>query len=77
MTKRKQSSGCLGVLMWPFVALWTLVATLIKLVGRVVAFGLGFVLMIVGLILTATVIGAVVGVPLAAFGFLLMIRSLF
>ena len=77
MKRRKERSGCLGVLLWPFVALWTLVATIIKVVGRVVAFIVGLALMIVGAILTVTIVGAVVGVPLAVLGLLLVTRSLF
>lgn len=62
---------------WPFVALWDLIAWILKLTGRLVAAILGLVLMIAGVLLTVTVIGAIVGIPLIIFGFLLMIRSIF
>ena len=63
--------------LWPFVALWKLVAGIIEVTGRLVAALLGLVLMIVGLVLTLTVIGAIVGIPLIIFGFLLVIRGFF
>lgn len=50
---------------------------LIKLVGRIIASVLGLVILIVGVVLCATVIGAIIGVPLVIFGFLLMIRGIF
>ena len=63
--------------MWPIMALGRLVAGIIKLTGRVIAMLTGLVLMIVGVALTATVIGAVVGIPLIIFGFMLSVRGLF
>lgn len=73
MQKRRRTPWYL----WPFVALWELVTGILKLTGRLVAAILGLVLMIAGAILTVTVIGAVVGIPLVIFGFLLMLRSIF
>ena len=64
-------------ILWPFVALWDLITWILQLTGRLVAAILGLVFMIVGTILTVTVIGAVVGLPLIIFGFALMIRSIF
>jgi hypothetical protein len=63
--------------LWPFWAIWRLVAVIIELTGRLVAAILGLVLMIVGVILTVTIIGAIVGIPLIIFGFLLIIRGFF
>ena len=63
--------------LWPFVAIWNLVAWILGLTGRLVAAILGLVFMIVGAIITVTVIGAVIGVPMIIFGFLLMLRSIF
>ncbi len=65
------------VLVWPFVALWKLLAGIIEVTGRLVAALVGLVLMIVGLVLTLTIVGAVVGIPLIIFGFLLVIRGFF
>ena len=62
---------------WPFVALWDLLAFILRTTGRIVGAILGLILMIAGGALTATIIGAPVGIPLAVFGFLLLLRSLF
>ena len=62
---------------WPFVALWDLIAWIVRLVGRLLAVVLGSILMILGLLLSITVIGAFLGVPMAALGFLLVMRGLF
>lgn len=45
--------------------------------GRIVAIVLGLVFMLVGVILSLTIIGAILGIPLALFGFALTIRGLF
>jgi hypothetical protein len=62
---------------WPFVALWDLLTFILRATGRVVAVLLGLLLMIAGVVLAMTVIGAPVGIPLAIFGFLLTIRGFF
>ena len=63
--------------LWPFVALWDLLAFILSLTGRLVAAVLGLALMIVGIVLTVTLIAAPVGIPLIILGFLLMLRSIF
>ncbi len=62
--------------LWPFKAIWDLVAWIITLTGRLVAVVLGFVFLIVGIILTVTIIGAIVGIPLIILGLLLVVRGL-
>lgn len=64
------------LLLWPFVALWNLLTWILSLTGRILAALLGLLLMIAGSILTFTIIGAPIGIPLAIFGLLLMIRSI-
>jgi len=64
-------------ILWPFVALWRLIAMIVEFTGRIVAVVLGAVLMIVGIIVSLTIIGAVVGIPLAILGLLLVLRGLF
>ncbi len=64
-------------LLWPFVAVWDLLALVLNITGRVLAAILGVGLMVVGIALTMTVAGAPVGIPFAIVGFLLMIRSIF
>ena len=63
--------------LWPFVAVWRLITGIVELTGRLLAVLLGLLLMIVGTLLTLTIIGAVVGIPLLIVGFLLIIRGLF
>lgn len=62
--------------LWPFAAIWNLVAYIVMLTGRLVAVILGFVFLILGVILTITVVGAIIGIPLALFGVLIIIRGL-
>jgi hypothetical protein len=63
-------------LLWPFVLIWNLVAYILMLTGRFMAVILGLVLIIVGVILSATVVGACIGVPIALLGLLLAVRGL-
>jgi hypothetical protein len=63
--------------LWPFWAIWKLVAFIIEMTGRLVGLILGAVFIVVGVIVSLTVVGAIIGVPLALFGLLLMARSLF
>jgi hypothetical protein len=65
------------LLLWPFYAIWRLVAFILEFTGRLVGVVLGLVLLIVGLLISLTVIGAVVGVPLIILGTLLILRGLF
>ena len=64
-------------ILWPFVAIWRLLTFILEITGRLVAILLGCVLMFVGVIVSLTVVGAIVGVPIALFGFLLVMRGLF
>jgi hypothetical protein len=62
---------------WPFKALWKLLAGLIGLTGRLVAVILGAALMLAGGIVSLTVVGAVIGIPLALLGLMIVLRGLF
>jgi hypothetical protein len=64
-------------LLWPFKLLMDLVEGIIKLTGRLVAAVIGLAIMIVGVVLTALVITAPLGIPMIIFGFLLMVRGIF
>ena len=63
--------------LWPFVAVWDLLALVINIIGRILAALLGLVLMIVGIALIMTVAGMPIGIPLVILGLLLMVRSIF
>lgn len=64
-------------ILWPFVALWDLLAFVLKLTGRLVGVVLGLVLMIAGIVLCFTIVALPVGVPLIVLGFALMLRGVF
>ena len=66
-----------SVLLWPFVALWRLVALVLVLTGRLIGITLGVVLVLAGGLISITGIGLVIGVPLMGIGFLLIARGLF
>lgn len=63
--------------LWPFWALWQLIATILSVTGRLVGVILGLVCLIVGTLLTITVVGAILGIPLLILGILLLVRGLF
>jgi hypothetical protein len=63
--------------LWPFVAIWKLLAVIVEMTGRLVAMILGIVLMIVGVLISLTIVGAIVGVPLAIVGLLLFVKGIF
>ena len=63
--------------LWPFVAIWKLLAVIVEMTGRLVAMILGIVLIIVGVLVSLTIVGAIVGVPLAIIGLLLFLKGIF
>jgi small-conductance mechanosensitive channel len=63
--------------LWPFHALWRLLTLILSATGRLLLAVLGIALMVVGLVIALTVVGAPVGIPLAILGFLLLLRALF
>jgi len=65
------------IVLLPFVIVWSLFSFLLRLTGRIVAAVIGVVFMIVGLTLSVTLVAAPIGIPLAVFGFLLLLRSVF
>ncbi|MFC1614302.1 hypothetical protein ACFL5K_03305 [Gemmatimonadota bacterium] len=67
----------MSILLWPFTALWALLAFIIRLTGRLLAVVVGLVLMIVGAVLTFLILAAPAGIPIFILGFLLLIRGMF
>ena len=61
----------------PFWALWQLLAGIVSFTGRLIAVVLGAVLILVGILISLTVIGAIIGIPLTLLGFFLILRGLF
>ena len=74
MTTHKQS---IPWYLWPFAAIWKLLAVIVEMTGRFVAMILGIVFVSVGVIASLTIIGAIIGVPLAVIGLLLFFRGMF
>jgi hypothetical protein len=62
---------------WPFAALWNLLTMLLDLTGRLVVVTIGAALMLAGGLLCLTVIGVVIGIPLAILGLVIVLRGLF
>jgi len=69
--------GRVPLLLWPFYALWKILTFILNVTGRILCALIGIGLMIAGTAITLSVVGAILGIPLAAFGFLLTIRALF
>ena len=65
------------ILLWPFYAIWRLLTFVLNVIGRVLCASLGIGLMIAGVTIALSIVGAPLGVPLTALGFLLLIRALF
>ena len=65
------------VLLWPFYAIWRLLTFIISVIGRLLCALLGITLMVAGVAITMSVVGAPLGIPLASLGFLLLIRAVF
>lgn len=63
-------------LLWPFVALWNLIIWIVSLTGRLAAVILGLALLLIGGILILPIVTAPIGIPLAVFGLLLVIKGL-
>jgi hypothetical protein len=51
---------------WPF-----------RVLSRLVSLIVGFVFIVVGIVLSLTIIGAIVGIPLAIIGLLMVLRGIF
>ena len=63
--------------LWPLRALWALMAAIVEFTGRLVAMILGFVFILVGVLVSLTIVGAIVGIPLAIVGFRMVLRGIF
>ena len=73
----ESTSRDIPLLVWPFYALWRLLTLVLNLTGRLIAALLGIVLMTGGVAVALSVVGAPLGIPMAALGFLLVVRALF
>jgi hypothetical protein len=63
--------------LFPFWLIWKLVTGIVEFTGRIIAIGLGFVLMVVGILVSATIVGLIVGLPMIFIGILLVLQGIF
>ena len=64
-------------LLWPLLLPFRLIAWATQLIGRLMTIGAGLMLMVAGVVVSFTIIGAVVGVSMILVGFLLARRGFF
>ncbi|MBE5785333.1 MAG: hypothetical protein E7330_05980 [Clostridiales bacterium] len=67
----------LRVLFWPFKMLWSFVGVVFLAVGKLMSLLLGLLITVIGVLLSATLVGAIIGIPLLILGVTMMVRSLF
>ncbi len=65
------------ILLWPFYAIWRVLTFILSVIGRLLCAVLGIALMIAGVAMALSIVGAPVGIPLASLGFLLLVRAIF
>jgi hypothetical protein len=65
------------VLTWPLRMLWSLIGVIFLAAGKLLTLLIGLLLVVAGVLLACTLVGAFAGVPMILFGLLLIIRSLF
>lgn len=65
------------ILLWPFYAMWRLLTFILNVIGRLLCALLGIALMVAGVAIALSIVGAPFGIPLSALGFLLLMRALF
>lgn len=70
-------NGSVPWILWPFHAVWRLLTLILEITGRIICAILGLVLMAAGVAISLSIVAAPVGIPMAVFGFLLLIRALF
>ncbi|MEE8344753.1 MAG: hypothetical protein V3R35_05405 [Woeseiaceae bacterium] len=63
--------------LWPFYAVWRLLTFILNITGRIISAFIGLALMAAGISITLSIVGAPLGIPMAVFGFLLLVRALF
>ena len=64
------------IILLPFLLLWRLACALVKMIGRLAAIALGVVLIVVGLVLSLTILGAIIGIPMMILGVMLLTCAL-
>lgn len=66
-----------SLLLLPLVLIWRPVSMLVQITGILLALLIGFIFMVVGVALSMTVVGAVIGVPLLFLGVMITLRAIY
>ncbi len=76
--KQRPGGGLLKALfLWPVKVSWKIATLVERSTGILLALILAVVLLLIGMYLTSTIIGAVVGLPMMAAGAVLLLRALY
>ena len=67
----------LSIIFWPFQLIWFVVGFVFHVLGWVASIVASLFLVILGIVLTCTILGAFMGIPLVLFGILLLLKSIF
>jgi hypothetical protein len=65
-----------SILTAPFRLIWWLVRTILNVTGRFVAVLLGIVLVVAGVALSLTIVGAIIGIPMILIGAGLILKGI-
>jgi hypothetical protein len=65
-----------SILAAPFRLVFWLARVILSLVGRFLTIIIGLTLIVIGVLLTMTVIGAIIGIPLLLLGIALVLRGM-
>jgi hypothetical protein len=76
MSSRSARSSAPWIL-WPVAAVLDLIAGVLRITGRLAGFAVGLALVVLGGLLTLTIVFAPIGIPVLIIGFLIVIRALF
>ena len=67
----------LALITWPFRLLYKIGMFFISLVGKTISLMLGLVLLVLGILISMTIVGLVIGLPFIMMGSLIMLSALF
>ena len=65
------------LLLFPFILAFQIVESLLRITGKLIVVLLGFVFTILGIILSLTIIGAIIGIPMTVLGVIMIIKGIF
>ena len=67
----------LSCLLWPVIIVWRLSHSCLSIVVRLAAVVAGGLLIAAGILVSSTLVGLIVGIPMIILGVLLMVRGVF